>query len=410
MSDDLLPARMRHPSEIRRIVLITLVCVVVVFGGLEAGVRIWQSQTIGTYSPRSVALRDRFTAWRNNPDYRRVDRQINAQGFRRDQNVSLYKPPGTIRVFLTGGSVAYGWTTNWPQVQGRSDRLYNHQTISHYMEETLNAASPTVHWEVINAAVVGYQLNLDLAQTQAVLLKYKPDFIIYLDGHNDLVSLLRNLGGGYDPYASTPTAGEFELLANPGSWSSLFFFTAAWLRENSALFRAIMDAVQPTEQPPLQRALASSPLPRRLQLADLTSVEQVALKSAQSQLGFYPRLARQISRVTSVDGVKPIFVLQPELALTAKPLTDTEQRLLDFQRNNPAWYLYALQELYPQIGAAMTAAASADGFAFYNLIDIFDSTAEQAFTDDVHLTPQANRIVAKRLVEVLANLAQRQAN
>ncbi len=317
----------------------------------------------------------------------------------------LEKPPGTVRVFLTGGSVAYGWTTNWPHIEKRVDRLYGNQTISHYMEEMLNASFPAKRWEVINAAVVGYQLNLELAQTQSVLLKYKPDFVIYLDGHNDFISLLRNVGSRYDPYDSTPTAREFELLANPGSVRSLTFFAAAWIRENSAFFRVMMDALQPAEGPPSDGSAAVAAMPRKLSVTDLNPSEQAAFKWAQEHLGFYPRLARQISRISSVDGVKSVFVLQPELALTAKPLTDTEQRLLDFQRINPAWYLYAFQELYPEIGARMTAAAAADGFVFVSLLDVFNGTSAQAFTDDVHLTPEGNRIVARRLAQVLGALA-----
>jgi hypothetical protein len=392
-------------SRNRLIILITLVCVVLVFGGLEAGVRLWQSSTFGANSSRSIALRDRFAAWRNNPGYGHVDRHINAQGFRRDADVSLVKPPGTVRVFVTGGSVAYGWTSNWPHIEKRVDRLYGNQTISYYLEEMLNASFPKKRWEVINAAVVGYQLNLELAQTQSVLLNYKPDFVVYLDGHNDFLSLLRNVGGTYDPYASTPTAGEFELLANPGSFRSLAFFATAWIRENSAAFRLLMDTLQPMEGSAAQGSAIKEAVPRKLRLSDLDASERAAFKWAQDHLDFYPRLARQINRVLSVDGVKPVFVLQPELALTAKPLTDTEQKLLDFQRINPAWYLYAFQELYPEIGARMAAAASAEGFAFVNLLDVFNGTSTQAFTDDVHLTPEANRIVARRLAQELGKLA-----
>jgi len=393
-------------SRTQVIVWITLACVVVVFGGLEIGVRVWQSSTFGANSSRSIALRDRFTAWRNNPNYGHVDRHINGQGFRRDGNISLDKPPGTIRVFLTGGSVAYGWTTNWPHIEKRVDRLFGNQTISHYMEEILNASFPTKRWEVINAAVVGYQLNLEQAQTQSVLLKFKPDFVIYLDGHNDFLSLLRNVGSRYDPYASTPTAREFELLANPGSVRSLIFFTAAWMRENSALFRVMMDALQAGEGPTPNGSGAASAARRKLRLTDLDPAEQAAIRWTQEHLDFYPRLARQISRSSSVDGVKSIFVLQPELALTAKPLTDTERRLLDFQQINPAWYLYAFQELYPELGTRMEAAATAEGFAFVSLLDAFNGMAAQAFTDDVHLTPEANRVVALRLAQTLGALAK----
>src|ERR1700687_718444 len=92
-------------------VLVTVIVAALVFGGLEFAVRRTKSRKLGPNSFRSIALRDRFTAWRNNPAYGRVDRHINAQGFRREQDLPVEKPPNTRRIFVTGGSVASGGRT-----------------------------------------------------------------------------------------------------------------------------------------------------------------------------------------------------------------------------------------------------------------------------------------------------------
>lgn len=400
------PGRRPTPHYRRMQVLLTLLLVTVVFGGLEWVVRIRESRKFGPGSLRSIALRDRFTAWRNNPAYGRVDRQINAQGFRRQGNVSLEKPPNTIRIFLTGGSVAYGWSTQWPEVETRFDRLYNDQTISYYLEQRLNQAFPSRHWEVINAAVVGYQLNLELAQTESRLLRYRPDCIVYLDGHNDLLSLLRQTSPNYDPYASTPTASEFELLANPGSFRSLLFFATVWMRENSALFRKMVERQTEGEQervpPPAEPGAPQ--IVDKIRPFDLNPAERERFATARSQLVFYPRLARQIHRVLDVDGVKAIFLLQPELFLTHKPPAQAERRLLDYQRHGSSLLLYAFQELYPEIGARMAEAAQQDGFVFENLVPVFDRTAAQTFTDDCHLTPEGNQVIAGRVLQLVGRL------
>ena len=394
--------RPRHYRQLQ--VLITLVLLVLVFGGLELAVRVRQSRKFGPRSLYSIALRDRFTAWRNNPAYGRFDRQINAQGFRRDGNISLEKPPNTVRLFVTGGSVAYGWTTEWPEIDNHADHLYNNQTISYYLEQRLNESFPSKRWEVINAAVVGYQLNLELSQTESVLLRYRPDCIIYLDGRNDLLSLLRDTSENYDPYVSTPASSEFNLLANPGSFKSLLFFAIVWLRENNAQFRILGDSSKAIEAPPPQREPGPPVLVDKVRSFDLTREEQARFATAQRQLAFYPRLARQIHHVLDVDGVKAIFLLPPDLFLTRKPLTNTERRLLDFERNNPALFLYALQELYPEIGRRMTEAGQQDGFVFEDLIDVFDQTSSQTFTDDCHLTPDGNRIIAGRVFQLVENM------
>lgn len=50
----------------------------------------------------------------------------------------------------------------------------------------------------------------------------------------------------------------------------------------------------------------------------------------------------------------------------------------------------------------MTATGQQDVFAFENLIDVFDWTSEQTFSDDCHLTPEGNRIIAERLFQLLS--------
>jgi hypothetical protein len=396
------PPKPRHYRHVQ--ILLTLGLAVVVFGGAELVVRTKESKKYGPKSMQSIALRDRFTAWRNNPAYGRVDRHINAQDFRRDRDIFPEKPLDTIRIFLTGGSVAYGWSSGWPDIDSRHDQLYDNQTISYYLEEKLNRTHPSRHWEVINAAVVGYQLNLELAQTQSVLLQYHPDAIIYLDGRNDLLSLLRHADGPYDPYASTPTAAEFELLANPGSWKSFLFFTTVWMRENSALFRKLVERVQPVEESPLSTtSTVPGQVGEKIRLFDLDPAERATFANTERQLEFYPHIARQIQRVLNLDGVKAIFALPPDLLLTHKRLTDTELRLLDRLRSNPPLFLYALQELYPELGRKMAAAGQQNDFSFLNLIDVFDQSTGQMFTDDCHLTPEGNRIVVQRLFELLEN-------
>lgn len=90
----------RHGALLQ--VLITLVFVTAVFGGIEWVVRRREYSKLGPRALNPLALRDQFSAWRNNPAYWRVDRQINGQGFRRDKDVPPEKPNNTIRIFITG--------------------------------------------------------------------------------------------------------------------------------------------------------------------------------------------------------------------------------------------------------------------------------------------------------------------
>jgi hypothetical protein len=66
-----------------------------------------------------------------------------AQGFRRDKDVALKKSANTVRIFLSGTSVSYGYTTTMPEYTDNQWRfLYDDQTIDCYLEQKLNQAFP----------------------------------------------------------------------------------------------------------------------------------------------------------------------------------------------------------------------------------------------------------------------------
>jgi hypothetical protein len=388
-------------------VLFTLALVVLVFGGAELVARIRQYHRFGPKSLHPMALRDQFTAYRLNPAYGRVDRQHDAQGFRRDRDVSLEKPPNTVRIFITGGSTAYGYPTNMPEDTDNQWRfLYNNQTIDYYLEQKLNQVVPSKHWEVINAAAPAYQLSQELAQIESVLLRYRPDCVIQLDGYNDIDALWKGASENYDPYATVEGSKQFNLLANPGSSSSLVFFLAEWMRANSAGFRLMENHLWSieTQWHSVERKTrqVSNPVP----FSDLTPMEQARFATAHSQMGYYTHTVRQIQRILGLDGVKAIFLLQPVVFVTRKQLTGSEHRILEDELTLRG-RSYSFEQLLPEIDAGMTTTARQDGFVFLNLTDVFDQTSEQSFSDDVHLTPDGNRIIAEKLFLLMKDMFSR---
>lgn len=384
----------------------TLVFVVFVFGGLELVARVRLYHRFGPKSLHPMALRNQFTGYRLNPTYGRVDRHHDAQGFRRDTDVSLEKPANTVRIFLTGGSTAYGYATNMPEdTDNRWRLLYNNQTIDYYLEQKLNQTFPSKHWEVINAAAPAYQLIQELGQMQSALLRYRPDCIILLDGYNDIDALWKHANENYDPYATVEDSKQFDLLANPGSFGSLQFFLAEWMRSNSAAFRLMEDHLWSIGMQRYSAELKRQPGNNPVRFSDLTQTEQARFAIAQRQLGYYTHTAQQIDRILELDGVKAIFLLQPVVFLTHKQLTASEQRILNDELTMRG-RSYAFEQFMPEVDASMKATAEREGFVFLNLIDVFDHTPDQTFSDDVHLTPEGNRIIAERLFLLLKEMSR----
>ena len=103
---------------------------------------------------------------------------INAMQFRADKEVQMPKPPHTYRIFITGGSTAYG--TGAPS----DDR-----TIAGYLEKILSQRlSPvtSLNYEVFTMANPGWASTHERIMIENVLSELEPDMIIAVSGVNDV--------------------------------------------------------------------------------------------------------------------------------------------------------------------------------------------------------------------------------
>src|SRR5207237_9097162 len=155
-------------------IVLNIVIFVLILGGLEIFLRVRQQKIVGPRARVGRQLWDRFVGWRNNPEFSDDAIQHNAQGFRRAQDVTVDKSPGLVRVFFLGGSAAYGEVGAYPEIDNQFLKIYNTQLIDHYLETRLNTVFPSVRWEVINGAAVGYRLYQELTLIESVLLRYHP--------------------------------------------------------------------------------------------------------------------------------------------------------------------------------------------------------------------------------------------
>jgi lysophospholipase L1-like esterase len=385
------------------LVLINIAVVVGFFGGIEIAMRRHYSQKgrgLSAIQPRD--LRDRFTGWRNNPSFWSPVVQYNRQGFRHSTPVSRQKPANTVRIFLLGGSAAYGLEGAYGYIDDKFKTISNDQLIDHFLAERLNREFPSVRWEVVNAAVMEYRLYQDLFQIETTILGYHPDYVIMMDGYNDMAQLI-GATPAFDYFSETPHFEEFNSLANPSGLSSLLTFSTVWLRDNSAFYFFIDTHLRFQASQARQVKIDHGQLfERPVDIARLSAVDQQQFRLSQAHVGYYARTARQINRILELDGVKRLFLLQPVLILSHKRLTDAERRLADHVlKSGGALDVAEFEQFYPQFSESMKTAAAADAFPFEDLTGLFDPVPWQAFTDYCHLTPDANRRIAERIFELM---------
>jgi lysophospholipase L1-like esterase len=386
------------------VVAVNLAIVIGLLSAMEFGVRAIQSRRLGPKSGLPSSSMDRWTAWRSAPGYARPGIRHNAQGFRHDGDVSIAKPPNTVRIFFTGGSAAYGCDgllsrsldPDWA-------RLDNRDLIDAYLRKRLVGEHPERNWEVVNTATNEFRMHQSLAQFHSTLVRYQPDLVIFFDGHNDMSGIMGSTTNPYDPFAETPHNREFEAMVYPHTLRSWFYINAAWLRNESVLFRTIQDRI------PQPNQFASSPdvgQPVHSPVAPGTLMPALERRAAENlaKAGYYAWEVGRLQNALAYEGVLSMFVMQPELILSPKPLAPAEKRFVDaYDRIMGPYNIYMYENLHPEIARQTAAAAERGGYEFLDTRDAFRNVPEKTFTDYCHLTPRGNELIADRIYERMAS-------
>lgn len=333
---------------------------------------------------------------------------INEQGFRDDEALPLSKPQGEIRIFVLGGSTAFGSLSS-----------SNATTLTHRLETRLNEriAAQTQHperfrpevlpyfkdevdraltrpprlregtYRVINAAVPGYTSGNELAQLALQVLQYSPDLVIVLNGYPDL--LLNSQLEATD----IPMATEF--LSNAAAHLShhLRQEVSEWVT-GTYLIKGIHYWFFRSPQPEAGTGLLA------IDAASLS--QQLPSDSAERdrRLDRYQNNLRQITRLTTATQKPVIIALQPEITGRGDTAHPSEATLL---KDLSPDYRQAMTAGYKSLEAKASALKQEfpNRLTTLNLYNLYADFPEQAFYSPVHLTDAGNSLLADRLYDAV---------
>ncbi|MEE8579994.1 MAG: SGNH/GDSL hydrolase family protein [Myxococcota bacterium] len=276
---------------------------------------------------------------------------INSQHFRRAGEVAMPKPSGVVRIFVTGGSAAYG-----------SGAPSGDRTIPGFLAAALERElRPRTgrHYEVINAASPAWSTTQERILIENRLSELAPDLVVSLSGSNDVYwgSQGRNV---------------------------LWFRTLA-----DEHYFSLLDLIhRRTGFPPLPNAIASGgesggppiPVPPRI-------VTQRLVKNL--------RLA---ASALAQRGVPYVFALQPTLATTGKSLSAHERLQKDlgegFSRGSTDYFARAYRAIDTRLSKLRMR-----NFHYLDLADVFDADEadQEIFLDRFHFGDRGNQRIAGRL-------------
>ncbi len=271
--------------------------------------------------------------------------RINSWQMRNQNELSVPKQQGIYRVFLTGGSTAFG-----------SGAPSQDKTIGALLELKLNgqwkgAASPR-RFEVFTFANPAWSSTQERIAIENYLSELEPDLIVSLSGNNDVF---------------WGDAGRNVM------WYSTF---------SDDYFSAVVNAALSNtgrKQPP--------PLPHAGAIPGKVDPKLVA-----------SRLKKNVALgATALDqdgsNVSWIYFLQPNLAASKKVLSERESEFLTGSRE---YYL----QCYAQIIQSLSK-LHMDNFALIDLSGLFDShrSSDEIFLDQFHFGDVGNEVIASAMAQ-----------
>lgn len=262
---------------------------------------------------------------------------INSMQFRAESEIEVPKPKGTYRIFITGGSTAYG-----------SGAPSEARTIGGYLSRvilTRLARTTNLKYEIFTMANPAWATTHERIIIENRLSELEPDLVLSFSGMNDVH--WGRLGRNVLWFRSYPDEFFLSLIR-----------TAYELSDQQRI--------------PEVTQIARSEIPPTLVAERL--IKNVKLSSY----------------VLSQKQIDYVFVLQPALAVTGKSLTKREQELL----KNQAY----VRECYAQIDNVLRNFRG-QNFRYVSLIDIFDKmdTREDIFIDGAHFGDKGNKIIAENI-------------
>ena len=343
--------------------------------------------------------------------------QINEQGFRDRDPVPVTKPKQEIRIFLLGGSTAFGYgsssnaTTISEQLETRlQQRLQQQQSSPQLYKPDLLPFEPqkkqkqlakpskikSGNYRVINAAVPGYTSGNQLAQVALQLLKFKPDLIVVLDGYGDLM------------LPSTEEATQVPLIKQyldnqQTDFASYVSQILKPLEKKSYLVKIVQDGWSNAG-----RSDKKANFFLNEQTSNLVLHLPPNETELQKRVDRYISHQKQILSLSAAAQIPLVIAIQPEITgRNPNQLTETEGEIATQLGRT---YIQQVQASYPAFTQANRQLAQAfpHNIKAADLYQLTEQYPSPTFIDPIHLQDAANQKVAEQLYYAIASFSKMQ--
>lgn len=343
--------------------------------------------------------------------------QINDRGFRDDKPLPLAKPKDEIRIFVLGGSTAFGQgnASNKAtissklqvlfqqrlQQQKNSPKQYRPDVLPFFKPEGLKylglaSKIRSGNYRIINAAVPGYTSGNELVQLALEILPYKPDAIVVVDGYADLLLPSNQTG------ADIPQLEEFVQDA-PKHFRAYLQTSAQYLLQESYLLKAAQNWLIRPEPSLAEKSLAFTQKEKSLEQYLPEDEGELKLRVER-----YRQNQIKMAQFSTKANIPLIIAVQPEITGRPQNKIGEDEKTISQQLGDD--YRQKIQSYYPNLTRSIQDLEKAfpKNVKVLNLYNLSDKSSAPLFSDAIHLTEQANTAVAGQIYNSLIQFQQMQ--
>jgi len=339
--------------------------------------------------------------------------KINEQGFRADAPLPLAKPKGEFRIFVLGGSTAFGQlsSNNRTTFASKLETLLNDRVaqqksnperfrpdvLPYFKEEVDKVLARPARirdgkYRVINAAVPGYASGNELTQLMLQVAAYKPDMLIVVDGYTDLTLPSDQMG------ADIP--GTDDLLENAPHhlYQNITQDISTWVRQLYLIKGTQYWLLRP------QQSAAQTNLVTGDQQSLAEQIVSADAEEMKKRFDRYRQNVQQMANYATAAKIPIILALQPEITGRKSKLLAPEQAILQqlgsTYRDRITQGYTALEQQAKQVQQGKP------NVRVLNLYGLYADFPGQAFHDTIHLTDEANTVLADQLYTSVTSFLQ----
>ena len=275
---------------------------------------------------------------------------INEQQFRYFNKVEKNRASNIYRIFITGGSVAFG-----------SGSPNDSLTISNILERKLNKIFKHHKFEVINAATPAWTTTQERIWISNKLINYEPNLIISLSGRNDVAFQIEN---------------GIDILDYKSMWDHMF----------NLLIKNLYST--------------NSSLKYNDILRDNFYSEKKIIRNFKHNISIIDFLSKQYN-------FKYCYILQPSISVDQKKKSNFEKEIYNERDNND--YNEKFKSAYMKLDSVLNAMESRN-FYYFNFSNCFSNQKKQIYIDECHFGDRGNKIVANLIANSLVEIINEETN